>query len=111
MFCGWVGAFLLIEGEIIQQTVNKLHSCLIAYVGAAMGRPPTYRSNAFSGTVFLQGKRARASNARPYKRFSTVCYILVVSCSLCSGVTKLPVLSAFRLALDTGFPALSILRI
>ena len=37
-----------------------------------MGRPSTYRSNAFSGKVFLQGKRAWASNARPYKRFSTV---------------------------------------
>ena len=54
MFCGWVGAFLLIEGEIIYQTVNKLHSCLIACVGATIGRPPTYRSNAFSGTVFCK---------------------------------------------------------
>lgn len=34
-----------------------------------MGRPSTYRSNAFSGKVFLQGKRTRASNARPYKSF------------------------------------------
>ena len=30
---------------------KKLHSCLIAYVGATIGRPPTYRSNAFSGMV------------------------------------------------------------
>ena len=36
------------------QTVNKLHSCLIACVGATIGRPPTYRSNAFSGTVFCK---------------------------------------------------------
>ena len=54
------------------QAVKKLHSCLIACVGATIGRPPTCRRNAFSGTVFLQGKRARASNARPYKRFSEV---------------------------------------
>ena len=33
---------------------------------------PLAAANAFSGTVFLQGKRARASNARPYKRFSAV---------------------------------------
>ena len=52
---------------------KKLHSRLIACVGATIGRPPTCRSNAFSGTVFLQGKRARASNARPYKSFSTPC--------------------------------------
>ena len=45
----------------------------VACVGATIGRPPTYRRNAFSGTVVLQGKRARASNARPYKSFSTVC--------------------------------------
>ena len=56
----------------ITQTVKKLHSCLLAYVGATIGRPSTYRSNAFSGKAFLQGKRARASDARPYKRFSTV---------------------------------------
>ena len=54
------------------QAVKKLHPCLITCVGATIGRPPTYRCNAFSGTVFLQGKRARASNARPYKRFSAV---------------------------------------
>ena len=54
------------------QAVKKLHPCLIACVGATIGRPPTYRRSAFSGTVFLQGKRARASNARPYKRFSAV---------------------------------------
>ena len=52
-------------------TVEKLHPCLIACVGATMGRPLAYRRNAISGTVFIQGKRARASNARPYKRVST----------------------------------------
>ena len=36
---------------IVYQTVKKLHSCLIACVGATIGRPPTYRSNAFSGIV------------------------------------------------------------
>ena len=55
-----------------KQTEKKLHSCPIACVGATIGRPSTYRSNAFSGKAFLQGKRARASDARPYKRFSTV---------------------------------------
>ncbi len=34
-----------------KQTVKKLHSCLIACVGATIGRPSTYRSNAFSGIV------------------------------------------------------------
>ena len=57
---------------IVYQTVKKLHFCLIACVGATIGRPSTYRGNTFSGTVFIQGKRARASNARPYKSFSTV---------------------------------------
>ena len=57
---------------IVYQTVKKLHFCLIACVGATIGRPSTYRGNIFSGTVFLQGKRARVSNARPYKSFSTV---------------------------------------
>ena len=51
--------------------VEKLHPCLIACVGATMGRPLAYRRNAISGTVFIQGKRARAGNARPYKRVST----------------------------------------
>ena len=57
---------------IVYQTVKKLHFGFIACVGATIGRPSTYRGNTFSGTVFLQGKRARASNARPYKSFSTV---------------------------------------
>ena len=38
---------------------KKLHSCPIACVGATIGRPPTYRSNAFSGIVFLQGANGR----------------------------------------------------
>ena len=45
----------------------------VACVGATIGRPSAYRRSTFFGTVFLQGKRARASNARPYKSFSTVC--------------------------------------
>lgn len=57
---------------IVYQTVKKLHFCLIACVEATIGRLSTYRGNTFSGTVFLQGKRARASNARPYKSFLTV---------------------------------------
>ena len=55
------------------RTVEKLHPCLIACVGATMGRPSAYRRNAISGTVFIHGKRARASNARPYKSVSTRC--------------------------------------
>ena len=55
------------------RTVEKLHPCLIACVGATIGRPSAYRRNAISGTVFIQGKRARASNARPYKSVSTRC--------------------------------------
>ncbi len=55
------------------RTVEKLHPCLITCVGATMGRPSAYRRNAISGTVFIQGKRARASNARPYKSVSTRC--------------------------------------
>ena len=79
----FVAAYLIIpaaalpgelQGAVLTapQAVKKLHPCLIACVGATIGRPPTYRRNAFSGTAFLQGKRARASNARPYKRFSAV---------------------------------------
>ena len=34
-----------------KQTVKKLHSCPITCVGATIGRPSTYRSNAFSGIV------------------------------------------------------------
>ena len=41
----------------------------IESVGAPIGRPPTWRSNAFSGKGFFTDKRARASNARPYKSF------------------------------------------
>ena len=55
------------------RTVEKLHPCLIACVGATMGRPSAYRRNAISGTVFIHGKQARASNARPYKSVSTRC--------------------------------------
>ena len=55
------------------RTVEKLHPCLIACVGATIGRPSAYRRNAISGTVFIHGKRARASNARPYKSVSTRC--------------------------------------
>ena len=39
---------------IAYQTVKKLHFCLIACVGATIGRPSTYRGNTFSGTVFLR---------------------------------------------------------
>ena len=39
---------------IVYQTVKKLHFCLIACVGATIGRPSTYRGNIFSGTVFLR---------------------------------------------------------
>ena len=58
------------------RTVEKLHPCLIACVGATMGRPSAYRRNAIFGTVFIHGKRARASNARPYKSVSTRCFNL-----------------------------------
>ena len=40
--------------------------------GATIGRPPAWRSNALSGMAFLQGIRARASNARPYILFGKV---------------------------------------
>ena len=43
------------------QTVKKLHSCPIVCVGATIGRPPTYRSNAFSGMVSCKANgRGRA---------------------------------------------------
>ena len=53
---------------------RHLELCGIA-LGATIGRPSAYRSNAFSGTVCLQGKQVRASNARPYKSFLTVCIL------------------------------------
>ena len=55
------------------QRVKKHRLCYIENVGATIGRPPAWRSNALSGMAFLQGIRARASNARPYRSFSTVC--------------------------------------
>ena len=33
--------------------LQKITFLPVECVGAAIGRPPTYRSNAFSGTVFL----------------------------------------------------------
>ena len=56
---------------ILFQTVKKLHSCLIAYVGATIGRPPTYRSNAFSGTVFCKANghgRAMLAPTRVFRQ-------------------------------------------
>ena len=54
------------------QRVKKHRLCYIENVGATIGRLPAWRSNALSGMAFLQGIRARASNARPYRSFSTV---------------------------------------
>ena len=54
------------------QRVEKHRLCHIENVGATIGRPPAWRSNALSEMAFLQGIRARASNARPYRSFSTV---------------------------------------
>ena len=49
------------EGFIPPQTVKKLHSFPIACVGATIGRPSTYRSNAFSGIVSCKANgRGRA---------------------------------------------------
>ena len=62
---------------LILRRVKKSHSWPIEYVRATIGRPPTWRSNAFSGQVFFTGKRARTSNARPYKSFLTVCILIV----------------------------------
>ena len=49
----------------ITQTVKKLHSCLLAYVGATMGRPLTYRNNAFFDSpdfVFIVRRAAAVCN-------------------------------------------------
>ena len=62
---------------LILRRVEKSHSWSIKYVGATICRPPIWRSNAFSGYIFFTGKRARASNARPYKSFLTVCILIV----------------------------------
>ena len=53
------------------QRVKKHRLCYIENVGATIGRLPAWRSNALSGMAFLQGIRARASNARPYRSFLT----------------------------------------
>ena len=63
-----------IEGACLAeggQRVKKHRLFYIENVGATIGRPPAWRSNALSGMAFLQGIRARASNARPYRSFST----------------------------------------
>ena len=74
-----IGGACLAEGG---QRVKKHRLFYIENVGATIGRPPAWRSNALSEMAFLQGIRARASNARPYRSFSTVCpkgYRAVVS--------------------------------
>ena len=63
-----IGGACLAEGG---QRVKKHRLFYIENVGATIGRPPAWRSNALSGMAFLQGIRARASNARPYRSFST----------------------------------------
>ena len=70
-FCWW-GRDRRRAGRARPQCVKKHRLCYIENVGATMGRPPAWRSNALSGMAFLQGIRARASNARPYRSFSTV---------------------------------------
>ena len=50
-------------------TCQKTHSWSMGCVGVTIGRLPTWRSIAFSAVVFLQGKRAGASDARPCKSF------------------------------------------
>ena len=86
------------------QAVKKMHSCLIACVGATIGRPPTYRRNAFSGTVFLQSKRARASNARPYKRFLTVWTRNISGCRTLLSPTACGRSASFSTVCGPGMP-------
>ena len=64
---------------ILFQTVKKLHSCLIAYVGATIGRPPTYRSNAFSGTVFCKANGHGRAMLAPTRVFRQSEFYLPIS--------------------------------
>ena len=52
-----------------KQTVKKLHSCPIACVGATIGRPSTYRSNAFSGIVSCKANGRRRAMLAPTRVF------------------------------------------
>ena len=55
-----------------KQTVKKLHSCPIACVGATIGRPSTYRSNAFSGIVSCKANGRRRAMLAPKEFFDSL---------------------------------------
>lgn len=62
--CPFMGRFAG-RGLDPSQTVKKLHSCLLAYVGATMGRPSTYCSNAFFDSpdfIFIVRRAAAVCN-------------------------------------------------
>ena len=73
-WCGGYGTIRIIKsGKRSFLLDSKEVPWPIEGVGATIGRPPTWRSNAFSGKAFFADKRAGASNARPYKSFMTAC--------------------------------------
>ena len=54
---------------LILRRIKKAHSWPIEYVGASIGRPPTWRSNAFSGYVFFHRQTGTGEQCSPLQEF------------------------------------------
>ena len=65
------------------QTVKKMYYCLVACVGATIGRPPAYRSNAFSGTVSCKANGHGRAMLAPTRVFRQSVAALHFRCPLC----------------------------
>ena len=65
------------------QTVKKMYFCLVACVGATIGRPPAYRSNAFSGTVSCKANGHGRAMLAPTRVFRQSVAAPHFRCPLC----------------------------
>ena len=65
------------------QTVKKMYFCLVACVGATIGRPPAYRSNAFSGTVSCKANGQGRAMLAPTRVFRQSVAAPHFRCPLC----------------------------
>ena len=64
-------------------TVKKMYFCLVACVGATIGRPPAYRSNAFSGTVSCKANGQGRAMLAPTRVFRQSVAAQHFRCPLC----------------------------
>ena len=60
------------------QRVKKHRLCHIENVGATIGRPPAWRSNALSGIAFLQGITDTGEQCSPLQEFFDSLYHTLV---------------------------------